>query len=678
MAYPLLCTDTVTNIVVGAHGFFDYTPAQPGPIARRLLQEGATSQLIFDDIFKGWMDELVLFEAMPSPETVELLYRDALTDSAGLLARYPFDEGGTSPPMTWGREARDISPEFRPLRTSSPFKVFHLAPRNGPTTYSASEVDECLYMFKVSTQGATSPADYPGSVRIQAAISRKPPSNVFFSLNFVVSTVYTFGTENWAQGITYPENGSSPPFINDGTRFVWGSSVATQFGETPQSSSVTARAQFENAPTFFSGALPYLSKRIGIVQSTSAMASTVVFRGDTSDLWLDRIGLSVDQPRLTVMQGATYTVGLTMLAAMDNNRAVSVEAVARAVDSDDDCQIIQDALATYGRTIAFPLEDNYASLSEIPGLTRKASLPAQLLAYSAFNFVPSSCELVLTVTGPDAPRYVLEQKIVSLEVVGYRATLTIPPIPELIAGDAAGVPVVLTLVPPPPVGLTVSISSDAPGVTLQNVAQGGSFVTTLSLAFAPNQATETISVKANGPVCFVLTASGPLLTGPVEQAGRAITDFSLAGTPTCVSNACKSSGSADLGVYPSADQSDMTSLSCKPCPIGTYLDSSASNTPRCLPCPDGSDLSQLTEAMLSCPLCIEGSTSTAPGYVCSPCPAGTYSDLSTDALCRLCEDGFYAEEPGSPSCTRCDDKFIANPLTGGPGATLSSQCKDYR
>ena len=133
----------------------------------------------------------------------------------------------------------------------------------------------------------------------------------------------------------------------------------------------------------------------------------------------------------------------------------------------------------------------------------------------------------------------------------------------------------------------------------------------------------------------------------------------------------------------------------EPCPHGTYMPSSNTNSLLCLPCPAGSSCHQKgssttcssTQYSLlgeiychSCPvwascttssysLCSAGSYSgygvttcstCSVGYFCpdifqdkQPCPPGTYQDTTGNIGCKVCALGYYSSAFGSSACTQC-------------------------
>ena len=88
------------------------------------------------------------------------------------------------------------------------------------------------------------------------------------------------------------------------------------------------------------------------------------------------------------------------------------------------------------------------------------------------------------------------------------------------------------------------------------------------------------------------------------------------------------------------------------CPAGTYRDVSYDAVEECIPCPPGRFREDIKGRSL------EG---------CSKCPAGTYNGelgISTIRGCHRCPAGTFTNEPGSESCicitpAACNDEFIS-------------------
>jgi len=89
------------------------------------------------------------------------------------------------------------------------------------------------------------------------------------------------------------------------------------------------------------------------------------------------------------------------------------------------------------------------------------------------------------------------------------------------------------------------------------------------------------------------------------------------------------------------------SISCSPCPAGTYMDRTGADV--CQTC--GMELASDAGATV-CVKCLSGSYN--KDHVCTLCAAGTYAGNSGMNYCPDCYDGIsFAPTPGSSICQKC-------------------------
>ena len=133
----------------------------------------------------------------------------------------------------------------------------------------------------------------------------------------------------------------------------------------------------------------------------------------------------------------------------------------------------------------------------------------------------------------------------------------------------------------------------------------------------------------------------------------------------------------------------------QPCPHGTYMPTSNTNSLMCLPCPAGSSCLQKggetgcstgeysLEGEIHCHQCPSGAScdlfsytlctlgqfspygnntcyNCEAGYYCpdiyqheKKCPPGTYQDATGQTYCKTCAEGYYTDRYGQTSCTQC-------------------------
>lgn len=120
-----------------------------------------------------------------------------------------------------------------------------------------------------------------------------------------------------------------------------------------------------------------------------------------------------------------------------------------------------------------------------------------------------------------------------------------------------------------------------------------------------------------------------------------------------------SAGSSECSLCPPGAYSVTSGLSsvslCSPCPAGTYSTSWGATS--CVACEEGmfGDL----EGTTNCSQCQAGTYVSERGWQrrgCTPCPAGTFSNMmgAVSVLnCSLCPDGFYSGAPGMTSASAC-------------------------
>lgn len=142
----------------------------------------------------------------------------------------------------------------------------------------------------------------------------------------------------------------------------------------------------------------------------------------------------------------------------------------------------------------------------------------------------------------------------------------------------------------------------------------------------------------------------------------------------------------------------------EPCPHGTYMPSTNTNSLMCVPCPAGFSCHQKgtstactagyysLQGDLHCHKCPVGASCTTSSYtLCSTgqyspygttscsvcpqgyfcpdifqdkqmCPPGTYQDSTSQIYCKNCALGYYASSYGSTSCTQCPaGKYCPSP-----------------
>lgn len=118
------------------------------------------------------------------------------------------------------------------------------------------------------------------------------------------------------------------------------------------------------------------------------------------------------------------------------------------------------------------------------------------------------------------------------------------------------------------------------------------------------------------------------------------------------------------------------SLSCLPCPAGYYQNNvgsqscklcppglvPTSNATRCSSCPVG----QIATVQGSCVFCAAGTEANSEQTVCLPCPFGTFSNASLPS-CSLCPDSDRVPSVGQNACVTC-------PAGSGPN-TYRSSCQ---
>lgn len=116
------------------------------------------------------------------------------------------------------------------------------------------------------------------------------------------------------------------------------------------------------------------------------------------------------------------------------------------------------------------------------------------------------------------------------------------------------------------------------------------------------------------------------------------------------------------------------SLSCTPCPIGTYsLIPGSTNSSLCTPCPLGqTTMVAGVSTASSCYICAIGTYAFAPG-VCKPCSAGTYQPRTGASACEPCPRGYYSPASGLASCTICP-KGTYKDVVGGSSLGSCTPC----
>jgi len=111
------------------------------------------------------------------------------------------------------------------------------------------------------------------------------------------------------------------------------------------------------------------------------------------------------------------------------------------------------------------------------------------------------------------------------------------------------------------------------------------------------------------------------------------------------------------------------STSCTPCKQGTYRPNIIGSD--CTSCPTGAVCPY--EGMIAFDLCQKGTYSALPGQTeCRDCPEGTYNPFSGGTKCVPCNHGEYNDEKGQDACFSCPHNTYNTKM----GSTSIKDCLD--